>query len=158
MGVAMIVSLFIALSWLLVASSAALAIRMYRIEFAFVFLLVNFANTNLYYLMGDNFHIFEISEDPKRYLSFALIQSVIVPLFSAVMIHQLLRTSSISRKAAIFLTAFVLLIGTEALSVLTHIVVYDRLRVFLWLTVYRLLLLILPLFALRYFRRMCSYS
>lgn len=154
----MILSLSIALSWLLIASTAALVNQIYRLEFAFALLLVNFTNTNLFYLMGDCFHVFEISKDPHRYVSFSLIQSVIIPLLLAVMIDSLLRTSSVSRRAAIFFSAFVLLLGIEALSVLTHIIVYNQFRIFLWLAVYRLLLLILPLIALRYFRRMCSHS
>lgn len=154
----MIISFFIALSWLLVASSAALANRMYRLEFAFVFLLVNFVNTNLYYLMGDAFHIFELPNDLQRYVSFSLIQSVIVPFFTAIAIDKRLRASSISGQAASLISAFAFLIGVEVLSASLRIVIYEQKRIFLWLSVYRLLLLLLPLIALPHFRRMCRRS
>lgn len=154
----MIISFFMALSWLLAGSSAALANRMYRLEFAFVFLLVNFANTNLYYLMGETFHVFELPKDPQRYVSFSLIQSVIVPFLTAIAIDKRLRARSITGQAVALISAFVFLIGVEVLSASLRIVIYEQKRIFLWLSVYRLLLLLLPLIALPHFRRMCRRS
>ncbi|TLS52367.1 hypothetical protein FE782_10365 [Paenibacillus antri] len=153
----MLLSFSIAASWMLIAT-AALVRKSSRQDFAFVFLLSNFINTNVYYWSSQTLHIFEISKDPASFVSFTLLQSAIVPLFIAVTANGAALVRTVSRRVHIHVASIAFLIGLEGLSHYLRIVIYNEVHVFSWLAGYRILLYILPLITLRYFRRMCIHA
>ncbi|MCY9660152.1 hypothetical protein P5G65_03720 [Paenibacillus chondroitinus] len=154
----MIISLYVSLCWLLVATSAALKTKFSNREFSFIYLLVAFIDTNLYYLFGETFHVFEISKNPWNYVSFSLIQSIIIPLFIAIMITLWRLARSVPAKVGVQVGAITFIVGMETLSFLLKIVIYSDLTVLCWLIAYRLVLFYLQFVTIRFFRRMCSHS
>ncbi|MBP1963123.1 FlaA1/EpsC-like NDP-sugar epimerase [Paenibacillus aceris] len=154
----MIISLYVSLCWILVATSAVLKSKFSNQEFSFICLLVAFIDTNLYYLFGETFHFFEISKNPLNYVSFSLIQSIIIPLFIAIMINLWQLASSVSTKVSIHAGSIIFLIGMETLSLLLKIVIYSEIKILCWLIVYRLLLFYMQFVTISYFRRMCNHS
>ncbi len=153
----MIISLYISLCWLLLASAMSVK-KIPNQEFAFVFLIVNFINTNLSYVFGDTLHLFGIAKEAHRYVSFSLLQSIMIPLFIAIMINLLYLVRTFSKKILVHLFAIGFLIGTEALSYFTNIVSYSEKHVWIWLIGYKLLLFFLAFAMLRSFRWVCSRS
>jgi|GEM_PF-3800125 len=97
----MILTLFVSISWILGAIAIVLKDKFLRQEFAFTWTVANFINTNLFYLFGERFHFFELSKNPLCYVSFSLIQSVITPLFIAIMINLRPLARSTSAQAAL---------------------------------------------------------
>ncbi len=153
----MLLSFSIAASWMLIATAVVVR-KSSRQEFAFVFLLSNFINTNVYYWSSQTLHIFEISKNPASFVSFSLLQSAIVPLFVAVTANGSALVRTVPRKVAVHVASIAFLIGLEGLSRYLRIVIYNEVYVFYWLAGYRTLLYILPLIALRFFRRMCIHA
>lgn len=154
----MIISLYVSLCWVLVATSIALKSKFSNREFSIIYLLVAFIDTNLYYLFGETFHVFEISKNPWNYVSFSLIQSIIIPLFIAIMINLWRLASSVPAKVGVQVGAIIFIVGMETLSFLLKIVIYSDLTVLCWLIAYRLVLFYLQFVTIRFFRRMCSHS
>ncbi|MBD0378880.1 hypothetical protein ICC18_01935 [Paenibacillus sp. WST5] len=146
------------MSWFLIASSAIMYKKFPRKDFAFVFLFVDFLNTNLYYLFGDAFHFFMISDDPMLYVSLALLQSIIIPLTIAIMINVSVQNQVMSRKAAVQLAAIGALVCLELMSHLLLLITYHGFLTAIWLFLYRLVLFYMAYLALKCFKRMCSYG
>lgn len=154
----MIISVCITLCWILAALSVVVARKVPHQPFAFAFLIANFINSNVYYLFGETLHFFELSKDPLRYVSFSLLQSIIIPLFIAIVINLSLQVRAASTKWSFHTLAIALLACGEVLIHSTQIVSYSGYPMLLWLIGYRMLLYITTMITLRYFIRMCSRS
>lgn len=154
----MVISVYISLCWFLIASFIVFAKKAAPRQLAFVLLIVDFVNTNLYYLFGETFHFFKISEKAPLYVSFSLQQSVIIPLFVAIMVIASSEALSFTGKAALHFVSVCFLIGLEALSSLFTIITFQSTLAMVLLLVYRLLLFYLSFPALKLFKRMCSHS
>ncbi|WP_261300547.1 hypothetical protein [Paenibacillus andongensis] len=127
-------------------------------DLAFLFLIVDFLNTNLYYLFGDAFHVFDISKDPSRYVSFSLLQSLIIPNVIAIMANASIQSQAVTGKLAVQLAAIGVLVGLELMSHLLLLITYHQFHTAIWLIFYRLVLFYMAYLALKGFKRMCSHA
>ncbi|MFC5448277.1 hypothetical protein [Paenibacillus aestuarii] len=152
----MVLSLFLSISWILGGITIALKDKFPRQQFAFTWLVANFINTNLFYLLGEGAHLFELSRNPLYYVSFSLIQSVIIPIFIAIMINLRPIAQSASARAALHVGSILFLVGIEALTVSLTIISYSGIMKFIYFVSYKLILFYFLIFALSLFRRMCK--
>ncbi|MFD0693150.1 hypothetical protein ACFQZT_03510 [Paenibacillus sp. GCM10027628] len=154
----MLISFYISLVWFLFASTVATHKKFPHKDLAFMFLSVDFLNTNLYYLFDDAFHVFDLSKDPSRYVSFALLQSLIIPNVIAILVNLSIQSQAVTRKLVVQLAAIGVLVGLELMSHLLLLITYHGFLKAIWLSLYRVALFYMAYFALKCFKRMCSHA
>ncbi|WP_248929991.1 hypothetical protein [Paenibacillus hamazuiensis] len=155
-GIKMVISLHIFFTWLFAGIFLHTAKTASPRHLAFVFLFIDFLNTNLYYLAGETFKWFKMSEEPLLYVSFSLLQSLIYPLIVAIAVTAYPLAGFAAKKASVLLLSCCLLLGLELLTRYLKIITYDGTGLMIALLGYRLLLLIAAFIALKCFKRMCA--
>jgi hypothetical protein len=143
-------------AWLLAGIFLSYAKVYPRKYLAFVFLFADFMNTNLYYLLGESFKIFKLSNDPLRYVSFSLLQSFIIPAIIAIAVNTYFDDHRPAVRTAAIIVSTGMLLSLEVLSALIQVITYDGYWILVSLMGYRLLLLSASFIALSCFRRMCE--
>ncbi|MDB5053217.1 MAG: hypothetical protein JWM44_1267 [Bacilli bacterium] len=152
----MVITLYLFFCWLLFGILIRLAKEWPHKHIAFVFLFVDFVNTNIPYLLADPFKFYKLSETPSGYVSFSLYQSLIIPALMTIIVNAYLQYPAVPKRITVIFVSVGVLVCFEFLSRLLNLVIYSGLWRFAALIGYRLILLYLTIIALNCFRRMCK--
>ena len=145
----MIIAFYLFLTWFSIALLFTLPGKLPRQPFAFVFLLTDFLNTNIAYLLSEPFGLYVMATELSRYISFALYQSLILPALYTLLLHAYIgKTTRVLLAAGLFLA---LDLAGRYLNLYTY---HGNWQLPV-LAGYHLLLLYLTHLALRGFERMC---
>jgi hypothetical protein len=153
----MVISLYLFFCWLLFGILITLAKKMPHKHLAFVFLIVDFMNTNIAYLLADPFNFYKMSKDPLLYVSFSLYQSLVIPALMVIIIYAFYHYHALPKKTAVIFISAGTLVSFDFISRYLKLFTYDGLWHLAVLFGYRLILLYLTILALKCFRRMCKY-
>ncbi|KEO82807.1 hypothetical protein [Tumebacillus flagellatus] len=151
----MIISFYLALSWFVVGILFMLPKRVSIQHLSFVFLFLSFVNTNIAYLLSDPIHMYLLTRDAARYVSFSLYQSFIIPALLALVLNASLHQTDLRKKTTLLLISLCVVGALDFLSRYLNLITYTGSWQLPALVGYRLILFFLTLLAVQGFERMC---
>ena len=152
----MIISFYLFFCWFLFGILFTLTKRLPEQHLAFVFLFVDFVNTIIAYLLSDPFDFYMMSKEASLYISFSLYQSIIIPALLTLVINTNFIRSSLLHKLVVFLISICLFLSLDSLARYLNLFTYTGMWHLLALLGYRLILMLITIFALKGFKRMCN--
>ncbi|KRF09915.1 hypothetical protein [Paenibacillus sp. Soil787] len=150
----MIISFYLFFCWFLFGILFTLTKRLPKQHLSFVFLFVDFVNTSISYLLSDPFDFYMMAKEASRYISFSLYQSIIIPALLTLIINIFIRSHPL-HKPVVFLISICLFLSLDFIARYLNLFTYTGLWHLLALLGYRLILMLLTIFALKGFGRMC---
>lgn len=151
----MVITLYIFFCWLLLGILVVLSRKMLYKYLAFVFLVTDFVNTHVAYLLADPIKFYKMPHVHAHYVSFSLYQSLIIPALMVIIVYSYFHYVSVRNKAIVILIALCTFASFDVTSRCLNVFIYDGGWHLAVLFGYRVLLLFLAIVGLKCFRRMC---
>ncbi len=121
----MVITLYLFLCWLVFGILFALSRKMPHKHLAFVFVFINFVNTNISYLLADPLKFYKMPPVPAHYVSFSLYQSLVIPSLMVIFVYAYFHYPSLRHKAAVILISLCTFVSFDLTSRYLNLFLYD---------------------------------